>query len=1253
MTDPNNNWQLEYGFPYSPDMSKRTVDSNDASSYGYIPEIPRLFLRSHIFGGSHAREPRNVLVYDHTKNSLYHRTITTPKLQERLYLEIISNAIDNAFKSQRMGISAPSLDITMNADTISIRSTGTPVPVDIHQYFYSQGQFGTVAELIFGVIGAGSNVDDTKTKQGGGQNGYGAKLTNVFSRYFEVEIGDNIRGFHQRVIWQKNMMEKVSSIITPQYAVTNGPTEDGLYHIYPVGERYSGENFVRITWKQDFRKFDCTQFSEDDFQLYMKYAAEASFMAKFRVTFNGVLIDCKSANQYVNMLPKSLNKNALIHYEFSQPVTGNQKNIEEAISNLQIIPNLELIVLDTPGQENMHISYCNGIYNVDGGAHTDTVYREVLKVIKDCIQSQKGQNIDTSKVTVKDIKNQCTVIINYRCNDPFFKGQDKEMLVRPAPKIQFSADEVLKIKKWNLTSVIYNIISGKALKGMTATRGRIKDDEKFRDADWFGTKNQNQCVMIICEGNSAGSYVRQWILGTPERSSKYCYLLLRGKFKNVTDMNLLELIDENTGNPEIKKLVAYMGFQYGVDYRTPEGAATLRYPYMYGMVDADSDGSHIQSLVKNFIYRFFPTFLMAGRFFYIPTPVIRILTSSSKGKTKKIFYNMFDYQEYVASIGNANHHPKYFKGLASGKTEFAKEDARVSPIVLANFDELASQAFDVAFKKGLTDDRKRWIEFWRDKIDTKVLHKLGEADPRLMYINISDYINTKLVEYSIDSFSRALPSYFDGLKKSQRQVLWYILTEWDFGRSRKGTVNLASIAADAKTKTKYHHGDLTETLARTGSDYPGSNNVPLIVQEGQFGTREHLGNDIGASRYVETEPEEIVKLIFDEELMKLVPVNVVENKNVEPKWIPSKLPIHIVNGALGVATAYSVEIPSYHPQDVAQWILNYITGQDCFPMIPWFRGFQGQVSIETVSGKRKIDESLLLENQETIKYYEGLTMTTLGNYQVLKERQQTYSQEVDGKKTQVTGTVYDILVTEIPIGVATAKYIFEMEKLCDKVSDADTVSTHNPILKLIGWKGPVSHKDLKLIKRTGLNNISLIDTSGIPTQLRNVYEALKLYCDNMINLYILLKKTRLENLEISIRDETKTVQLIELLLEDKIETKKQKESFIAEQLAKYDIEYSYYKKLSRRSESKEGYAEHLEKLNKLKVKYDEINNKHHLQEWCEDIVKLHNHFDNDPTYNKYDHHKYPFVPTNINDLISGRVKSPFDVKEIVEANPPI
>lgn len=1247
----------KYGIPYDANLQKQFIDRNDVSSYDYLPEIPRLYYKSHIFGGSHVREPRKSNIFDYNQGKIINKVITTPKLLERMFLEVLSNAIDNVYKSRRMGVDPGSVEITMDAMTISVKNGGIPIPVGLHKYFIKQGQYGTAAELIFGVIGAGSNTSESVIKQGGGQNGYGAKLVNVFSQEFSIEICDNIRGFRELVQWSHNMTQKDSVQVFPSnYTLQDNYIEDidiyGRRSVINVpnmipnpSDKYTGENSVTIKWKQDFRKMGCNCYSEDELMLYMRFALEASFHSKVPIIFNGKAFNYQNVNDFMKLFNTGTTNQPIIHYEWPNGYQPQYigKSLDTMVSTGQLTPVLELVIFDTP-DNGQHISYCNGIYNVDGGVHTNTAYQEVLKVIKEVISSTKGfdkSGLDLAKITIADLKKHLTVIINFRCDEPTFKGQDKESLLKPTPKINIPIDSVAKIKKWKVVDRIYTTLTGKHINtagGKSDSSKRIKDDYNFEEANWIGTNRTAETVLIFCEGESAGSYVLNWILATEERKNKFAILPLKGKLRNITDLSILEVEQCK----EIARIIKYSGLKYGVDYTTPDGVSKLKYGMLYGMTDADSDGSHIQSLIFNVIYRLFPTMILANRVFYIPTPVIRII--NNKDVTEKIFYNMFDYERWAKENPNSNKRAKYLKGLASNKKEFAKQDAQISPIVVATFDSAAGQALDIAFRRGLTYQRKQWINFWRDKIDQNILHQINAQHPRYAAIELSMYINTKLVEYSIDSFSRALPSYKDGLKKSQRQLLHYLLQNWNFGHSRKTEVKLKDIASAASTECKYHHGDLGTTLARMGTCYPGANNVPLIVQEGAFGSRNKLGADVGADRYVETKPDSIIKFLFSEELYNMVERNLVEDKKVEPKWIPSYGPIHLWNGWMGIATAHSSEHPPYHPVDTIDWLMCYITGNNPFPLIPWFKGFTGEVKLESFKGRYTKEQRFLMQGQENIPYYQGLTVCTTGIYRVLGVRQGMIEQEVNGKKQSLATQVTDIEITEIPIDVATSKFRFELEQNCDKIIDdmKDTDSVH---MFVQGWRGEVNDKTLGMKKRIGMTNITLIDDNAFPISLKNVYEVLKLYADNMIDLFIKLKQKRLTEITEKITYKSKVIKILELILSKQLVYIDVDDSYIAQQLAQYQIEFEIYEKLYLKSISKNGLEKHRKELAELQEQYKVITDRHHLQDWIDALNKLRDIFNSNKEYQKLPHHVYPYVYTPIEKLLDGTVKSPYRVTE--------
>lgn len=1251
----------EYGIPYDPNTQKRLQDTNDVNAYDFLPEIPRLYYKSHIFGGSHIREHRESNLFNMTEKRIYKKSITTPKLMERMFLEILSNSIDNIYKSRRMGVEPKRINITMNAETISITNFGVPIPVNLHKYFTKQGQFGTAGELIFGVIGAGSNTSESVMKQGGGQNGYGAKLVNVFSREFIVEIGDRTNGFQQKIIWRKNMLEKFSSEITPSnYTLRdNWITDTDIYGgvlqinvpimVADQNDRYTGEDYVRISWKQDFRKFLVTSYSEDELQLYMRFAAEASFHSKIPIMFNDFEMKYQNVNDFLKIFSTQSSNKPIIHYEWennvSPGISGTQ--LDHAVSAGHLVPVVELVIIDTPNT-GQHISYCNGIYNVHGGVHTNEAYREVLNVIKEVIKSTKGfekSGLDLDTINVSHLKKHITIVINFRCNEPVFKGQDKESLNKPTPKIKINVDDAARIKKWKAVDSIYTTLTGKQIsstsKGQVSLR--IKGDFNFQEANWIGTNRTQETCLVLVEGLSAGSSALQFILATPERRDKYAILPIQGKITNITDMSILEVEQIR----EVMKIIRYSGLKYGIDYTTPEGKRMLKYGNLEIMTDADSDGSHISCLNLNILFRLFPSVLIAGLVKYYPTPVIRIMEKKARKDVQKyVFYNMSDYKNWAIQNPNSKLKIKYIKGLASSSKELTVLDAQQCPIVYINFDQLAAQSLDIAFRKGLTNKRKEWIQFNRDKIENPIIRSIDQNNPRVYVTEVSSFINTKLVEYCIDTFSRALPSYKDGLKKSQRQLIYYLCENWNYGKSNKDEVKLAELAGSASTLSKYHHGDLADTLARMGSDYPGANNVIFLSKDGAFGTRSKLGRDVGASRYVHTRPNEIFKMLFDQELTKLVDQNIVQNEKVEPKYYPITLPIaHIINGHRGIATGFSTSSPCYHPIDIIDWITCYINQSNPFPLIPWFKGFKGEVYLEITKSRQQRDSTYMMDGQQDLPYFEGLTCVTKGIFKVLNERM--IREKVDngaGKMVDMDIKVYDIHVTEIPIDVATAKFISEIdkysEKIDDKISDPDYVD-----MIIIGYKKEPTEKNLGMVSKIGMTNITLIDDDAFPIQLKNIYESLVLYCDNMVNLYIQLKTTRLREIQESIIKVSKTIKLLELILSGTLRYQNVEEEEIESQLKLHEIEYEIYEKLGFRNITKKGLAKLYKELNDLNSNYTIINERHHLTDWNDKLQKLRQHFIDEKEYQKYQHHIYPYVYTPIEKLLDGTIKSPFNIKE--------
>ena len=1200
----------EYGFEVYSLAENAARTKRSADDYKTMPEHQRAFYKCEMYIGSRAQISKEEFVYDFGLLRYISKVISVPDALERLILEILSNAADNVHNSRYLNVDPGQITVNMDTQWISIKSEGEPIPIVPKPEISTSDRILTTLDLIFGVIGSSSNYDANVTRTTAGVNGLGAKLCNIFSQRFIVTVGDNKNGVLQTSEWSHNMTRHVSSIQNPPY-IWNG------HQFVLNGEKYTGPNFVEVKFKLDLRPFNYTELPAEFAELTCRHLLDISFTGKVPVMFNNLPFDARKISDYLNLLyPKQEKKNYLIHFDFNdgmRPLMEGKK-LEELVAkseNVYSIPVLEVCVVDTPDQGIVH-SFVNGMVTRDGGSHVESVMKVLSDSIKDFFKGDKSGAGD--KITLGDIRKHLTLIINCRIGNPQFNSQSKTALKSPKPKSIFTELELKCLKKWDLMDALYNNINAKLLKDLKKTDGKNKRHVSVdggEDANWAGTPRRHECTLMIAEGQSAAAYLSKYIIGTSQKRDAYGSLAIRGKLLNVTDAPLTQII----ANEEIADIKEMLGLREDANYLTQEGINTLRYGMVCCCCDSDVDGQHITALIINFFHRRFPTFLASGRFCFLLTPIIRI--ASKKGNLHR-FYNLDDFEKWrsTSEAKKKSLEVKYFKGLGSTEDADIKEDIYSSAKVICVLDEQAPHNLDIAFKGDMADKRKEWIQKWRDALG---VHNVIVDSPNnlLKYINISDFINTKLVEYSVDTFSRSLPSFRDGLKKSQRQVLYYMLNNWDYGKNTsKKAEKVQVIAAGTVKLCHYQHGDasLSDTLIKMVQNYPGSNNLNLFYSGGQFGTRTGnkygIGKDNSAPRYIGSMPEWSMKYIFKKELIQFVCKNIVEDHEAEPLWIPCDIPLHVINGALGISTAYSVFIPSYHPIDVINWILGYLKDRTALYILPWFKGFIGNVEVLIKRGKKQKDETFLEEDE--IPSYEGLTLKTEGIMNILRE-------EGSGDDK-----ISDIQIDEIPIGVSIYKYkkwLEEMikEKKIDDLIDK-SVSVDTPTFIIRGWKGPANKKTLKLIKCQGMSNISLIDDKAIPIPLKSINEVMQLYCDSMIELYTKYHDAKLTELKKEVIFATNFLKLIILIVEEKILIRNIPIIQIMTSLQEYEIPVECYDKVTVSALSTEGIAKHQEKLDKLKTEYEQLFLKSPVSFWEDSLIDFRKQLLKRSEYIKLPHH---------------------------------
>lgn len=172
-------------------------------------------------------------------------------------------------------------------------------------------------------------------------------------------------------------------------------------------------------------------------------------------------------------------------------------------------------------------------------------------------------------------------------------------------------------------------------------------------------------------------------------------------------------------------------------------------------------------------------------------------------------------------------------------------------------------------------------------------------DHNIDEIPFSDFINRELILFSMADNVRSIPSVADGLKPGQRKVIWGC-----FKRKLKKEIKVAQLVGYISEVAAYHHGEasLTMTIVNLAQDYVGSNNLNLLLPNGQFGTRDMGGKDHASARYIFTELAPLTRTVFNSEDEPLLTYLKEDNDWIEPEYYMPVIPMVLINGAEGIGT---------------------------------------------------------------------------------------------------------------------------------------------------------------------------------------------------------------------------------------------------------------------------------------------------------------------------------------------------------------
>ncbi|KAF8338185.1 DNA topoisomerase [Cantharellus anzutake] len=850
-------------------------DNVDASEmYQKMTPVEHILKRPDSYIGSVETRVENMWVFNKSTKKLEFRQICYVPGFYKIFDEIIVNAADNKINDPTMNAIKITIDLDdPAAPEISVWNNGCGIPIEMHKK-----EKVWIPSMIFGQLLTSSHYDDNEKRLTGGRNGYGAKLTNIYSTTFTVETADKQTGQKFKQTWKSNMSKEGDAKITSN----------------PKGEEYT-----KVTFKPDLKRFGMAGIDEDTEALLLKRVYDlAGTVDGIAVTLNKEKIKVKDFKSYVGMYVAAA----------AEAVVGGSDGgapLKPTIVYEQT-PRWEYAFVLSDSGAFQQVSFVNSIATTKGGTHVHLIADQICKKLLIDIEKKNK----AAKVKAQQIKNHMWIFVKALVENPTFDSQTKESLTLTANKFgskpSVTDEFIKKVAKSEIIMRVLNWAKFKADQMLAKTDGtkrtRMTGMAKLSDANNAGGKRSDQCTLILTEGDSAKALAEAG-LGVPLNISK---------------------------NAELQNIKKIMGLQHAKKY---DNVKSLRYGSLMIMTDQDHDGSHIKGLLINFFDHYYPSLLKVPSFLVeFVTPIVRV----TKGKEKRNFFTIPEYLEW-----NEKHNKdgkwsaKYYKGLGTSTNEDAKEyfsNMATHMIPFATLKDPERELIDMAFNKTKAENRKEWLR--KFKPGTYIDHNVDE-------ITYDDFINQELIQYSVADNTRSIPSVVDGLKPSQRKILFGC-----FKRKLKEQIKVAQLVGYISEKTAYHHGEqsLATSIIGLAQDFVGSNNVNLLSPDGQYGTRFNGGKDAASPRYIFTHLPPITRAMFHARDDPLLNYLVDDGDPVEPEWYVPVVPNVLINGAEGIGTGWSTSIPSYNPYDIVANIRRLMRDEPQVPMVPWFRGFKGTMT---------------------------------------------------------------------------------------------------------------------------------------------------------------------------------------------------------------------------------------------------------------------------------------------------------------------